>query len=206
MQSIATVAIDHRPSLNLVARIVSDVLSPAALAVPGLLLGVWATGDVGTFRYAAAYFAIAIPLPLVYLVWLMKTGRITDFHLPKRHERVGPFAVASAAAAGGIALLVYLGAPSAFLAPLVAALAQTLLLFVITLAWQISIHAATSAGLATFAVLAIGGAAILLSLLVPLVIWSRLYLRRHTVAQVFAGAGLGCAAFSALFLVHGVLW
>ena len=139
-------------------------------------------------------------------MWLLKTGRISDFHLPERRDRVGPFAVASAAAAGGVGLLVYLGAPAAFLAPLVAALAQTLLLFLITLAWQISIHTATSAGLATFAVLAIGGAAILLSLLVPLVIWARLHLKRHTVAQTLAGAGLGCAAFSALYLVHGVLW
>jgi len=206
LNTFAIPAVDRSPRLSLLARIVSDALSPAALAIPGLLLGVWATGDPSMFRYAAMYFLIAVPIPLVYLMWLLKTGRITDFHLPNRHERTGPFAVASASAAGGIGLLVYMGAPSAFLAPLIAALAQTLLLMVITLAWQISIHTATSAGLATFAVLAIGGAAILFSLLVPLVMWARLYLRRHTLAQTIAGAALGIGAFSGLFLLHGIAW
>ncbi len=206
MSTAAYPTIDRSRALHVVARVISDALSPAALAVPGLMLGVWASGVPGTFRYALLYAAVAVVVPMVYLVWLMKTGRITDFHLPNRRERFGPFAVASASAAGGVGLLLYLGAPSAFVAPLIAALAQIVLLFVITLAWQISIHTATSAGLATFAVLALGGAAVLLLLLVPVVMWARLYLRRHTLAQTLAGAGLGVAAFCGLFLVHGIWW
>ena len=206
MSTIASPAVDTSRSLHLLARIVSDVLSPGALAVPGLMLGVWATGDPGTFRFALVYASVAVVVPMVYLIWLLKTGRITDFHLPNRHERFGPFVVASASAAGGVGLLLYLGAPSVFVAPLIAALAQILVLFAITLAWQISIHTATSAGLATFAILAIGGAAILLSLLVPLVMWARLYLRRHTVSQTLAGAALGVSAFCLLFLMRGIWW
>jgi hypothetical protein len=159
--STAASPVDRSRNLYLLARVISDVLSPAALAVPGLMLGVWASREPGTFQYALLYFAIAIPLPMLYVIWLLKTGRITDIHLPNRHERFGPFAVASAAAAGGVALLVALGAPSEFVAPLIAALTQTLLLFAITLAWQISIHTSVSAGLATFAILGIGGAAVL---------------------------------------------
>ena len=206
MSTAATSVVDNTRSLHLLARVISDVLSPGALAIPMLMLGVWSTGEPGTFGYAAVYAAVAVVVPLCYLVWLLKTGRITDFHLPNRHERIGPFAVASVSAAGGVGLLLYLGAPSAFVAPLIAALVQTLVLFAITLAWQISIHTATSAGLATFAILAIGGAAILLSLLVPLVMWARLYLRRHTFAQTVAGAALGVAAFCGLFMLHGIAW
>jgi hypothetical protein len=36
--------------------------------------------------------------------------------------------------------------------------------------------------------------------------WARLNLKRHTLAQTVAGAALGCAAFSGLFLLHGIVW
>ncbi len=188
------------------AHLISDVLSPAVLAIPGLLLGVWYSGAAQTYGYALVYFAVAIPLPVAYVLWLVKSGRIADFHLPNRRDRRGPFAVVSASGLGGIGLLAYLEAPTPFVALLVAALAQTVLLFAITLAWQISIHAATAAGLATFAVLTLGGAAVSLAALVPVVMWARVYLRRHTLAQVLVGAALGCAAFGTLFCVEGILW
>jgi membrane-associated phospholipid phosphatase len=209
LSSVASTAVgsaDRSGSLYMVARVISDVLSPAALAVPGLMLGVWASGDPSTFRYALLYFAFAVPVPMLYVIWLLKTGRVADIHLPNRHERVGPFAVASAAALAGVVALVFIGAPAVFVAPIIAALIQTLLLFAITLAWQISIHTSTSAGLATFAALSIGGGAILFSLLVPIVMWARLYLKRHTLAQTLAGAALGCGSFAGLFLLQGIAW
>ncbi len=209
MSSVASTAVASaaRPgSLYLLARVISDVLSPAALAVPGLLLGVWATGDPGMLRYAMLYFAIAVPLPMLYVIWLVKTGRVTDIHLPNRHERIGPFAAASVGALAGVVVLVGFGAPAAFVAPIIAALVQTLILFAITLAWQISIHTSTSAGLATFAALGIGGGAVLFSVLVPIVMWARLYLKRHTLAQTIAGAALGCGSFAGLFLLQGIIW
>jgi len=192
--------------LERAARLISDLLCPAVVAIPGLLLGVWYSGVAATYGYALLYFAVAIPLPVGYLVWLLKTGRVSDFHLRDRRQRFGTFAVTSVAGLGGISLLAYLGAPSPFLAFLIVALAETLLLFVITLAWQISIHSATVAALATFAFLVLGGAAIVLTPLVPVVMWARVYLRRHTLSQVIAGGALGCAAFGTLFMVRGLLW
>ncbi|REK17747.1 MAG: hypothetical protein DWQ37_05765 [Planctomycetota bacterium] len=205
MAQVACLAPDAR-RLMLAARVISDLLSPAALAVPALALGVWASDVPGTYLYALLYFAVAVPVPLAYLLWLLRTGRITDFHLPDRRERTGPFAVASGSALSAVGLLFYLHAPDAFLVPLVAALAQTLMLFAITLVWQISIHSATSAGLATFGFCTLGRAALVLSLLVPLVIWARLYLRRHTLMQTLAGAAVGSGAFAAVFFLHAVLW
>ena len=205
---VFAISASNAPSVGLerVARLISDLLCPAVVAIPGLVLGVWYSGVAATYGYALLYFAVAIPLPVGYLVWLLKTGRATDFHLPDRRQRYGTFAVTSVAGMGGISLLAYLGAPTPFLAFLIVAMVETLLLFVITFAWQISIHAATVAGLATFAFWVLGGAAIVLTPLVPVVMWSRVYLRRHTLAQVIAGGALGCAAFGTLFMVRGVLW
>ena len=93
-----------------------------------------------------------------------------------------------------------------FRGAIVAAFVQTLLLFAITLVWQISIHTATTAGLVTFAILALGGGASILTLLVPIVAWARLHLRRHTLAQTVAGGVLGTAAFATLFALRGIAW
>jgi membrane-associated phospholipid phosphatase len=60
--------------------------------------------------------------------------------------------------------------------------------------------------LVTFAALAFGGPALLLLLLVPLVMWARLYLGRHTVAQTLAGAALGSVIFTTMFALRGIIW
>jgi membrane-associated phospholipid phosphatase len=192
--------------LAAIARSVSDLFSPAALSVPCLLLGVLASDEPGTYRYAILYFFVAIPIPVAYVLWLLKSGRVSDFHLPNRRDRTGPFVVAIAGAVCAAVLLAFLGAPTIFLAPVVTALLLTLGLFLITLKWQISIHSATTTALVTFAVLALGPGAAVLALCIPLVIWARMYLGRHTLAQSLAGACLGCATFMALFALRGNVW
>jgi hypothetical protein len=191
---------------TLLARTISDVCSPAALSLPCLLLAVWNTHVPGTIWYALLYAAVAIPLPMLYVIWLVKSGRVCDFHLPNRHERTGPFAVALSCALFAVILLLAIGAPAALLAPIVAVFLQTLVLFLVTLLWQISIHTATSAGLATFVALAIGGGGLLTTLIVPIVAWARIHLGRHTLAQTIAGAALGCGTFLAMFALRGIAW
>jgi membrane-associated phospholipid phosphatase len=194
-----------RPA-TVVARTVSDILSPAVMAIPCLLLGVWASDVPGTYLYALLYFVVAIPLPVAYVLWLVRSGRVTDFHLPERRDRTVPFIVTIASALGALGLLYYFQAPTVFLVPLLTALLQTLVLLLITLVWQISIHTATTAGLATFAILAMGSGASVLALLVPLVAWARVSLGRHTVTQTAAGALIGCLAFTTMFVLRGIAW
>src|SRR6185436_890985 len=79
--------------LTVIARAVSDILSPAALSIPCMLLGVLASDVPGTYRFALLYFLVAIPVPVAYVMWLVKSGRVSDFHLPNRRDRTGPFLV-----------------------------------------------------------------------------------------------------------------
>ncbi len=192
--------------LTMAARAISDIFSPAGLAIPCVMLGVWSCDEPGAYRYAILYSLIAIPMPLLYVIWLVKSGRVSDFHLPNRQDRYIPFAISIGATLAAVALLIYFGAPSEFMAPVSAALILTAAMFVITLGWQISIHTSTTSGLVTFAALAFGGPALLLLLLVPLVMWARLYLGRHTVAQTLAGAALGSVIFTTMFALRGIVW
>jgi membrane-associated phospholipid phosphatase len=188
------------------ARVISDIFSPPVLAVPALILAVSASDVRGTYRFALLYLLIAVVAPVLYVVWLLKSGRITDFHLSDRRQRRGPFIASLACGIAAWGLLVYLGAPAILLAPILALLLEILLLFVITLVWQVSVHTATTAGLVTFACLAFGPVAAYWIWLVPLVAWARIYLRRHTLAQTVAGACLGSSCFLALFALRGIAW
>ena len=184
----------------------SDLFSPAVLSIPCLALGVLGSDEPGTYRYCAlVLFGRGAASGLLFGL-APQNGRVHDFHLPDRRDRIGPFAVAIASALLAAVVLFFLGAPDSFLAPVITALAQTVALCLITLFWQISIHSATTAGLVTYAVLEFGPGALVLTPLVPLVVWARLYLGRHTPAQVTAGVVLGCAAFGAMFAVRGTWW
>jgi membrane-associated phospholipid phosphatase len=202
--SNSTVAVSRaRTSL---ARIISDVFSPPVLAVPGLLLGAYFSSAPGVYSYALAYFLVGVLAPVMYVVWLMRIGAITDFHIPDRRDRRGPFLASLGSGLVAIGLLGYLGAPATFIAPVITLLAETLVLFLITLFWQVSIHTATTAGLVTFAIYVLGGEAVFLGLLVPLVAWARVYLERHTITQTVWGALIGCGCFLVLITLRGVVW
>jgi membrane-associated phospholipid phosphatase len=67
-------------------------------------------------------------------------------------------------------------------------------IFGITLWWKISVHSAAAAGVATL-IWSLIGATLPLLAGVVIIAWSRVRLRRHTVAQTIAGAALGFAIF-----------
>ena len=191
---------------TMAARVISDLFSPAAVAIPCILLCVLASDVPGTYWYGLLYFAIAIPLPVAYVVWLVQSGRVADFHLPDRRDRAVPFAITIICALSALAVLMWLRAPSAIMAPIIAALGQTALLFLITLVWQISIHASTTTALVTFAVLALGTEATVLAVLIPVVGWARIHLGRHNMTQILAGALVGLLCFGSLFVLRGIVW
>ncbi|MEU4704761.1 phosphatase PAP2 family protein [Nonomuraea dietziae] len=112
--------------------------------------------------------------------------------------------VAFASLTVGLAVLILAGAPHAVLVANVGLLAVLLVITPITLLWDISIHAATIAGAAAFAVLALtpGAAATVgLALVVAVVGWSRLKLGKHQPTQVIAGTALGALACGLVYTV-----
>ena len=148
--------------------------------MPALAFGAWASHTPGTYRYALLYFCVAVLVPALYVVWAVRTGRISDFHMANRRERVAPFVVSLVCGLSAWLLLMGVGAATGFVALVFAMLLQTLLLFLITLAWQVSVHTAVAASLVTFVCQVVGPEAMPLAGLIPLVAWARLYLGRHT--------------------------
>lgn len=186
------------------ARTISNVLCPPVMAVPILVTAVWVSNVPGTWRFGLLYVLIAMLLPLAHLLWSVLTGRVSDIHLENRRDRTESFLVSIACSTIALLLLVQLGAPPMFLVFVRAVLLQAIILFAITMFWQVSVHTAAAASTGTVLVLAIGPTMGAVLALVPVVGWARMHLRRHTLAQVIVGALIGCA--SIIWIMHGWLW
>jgi len=190
------------------ARVVSDVLCPPVLAIPAMILCMWLCGLNSTLPYAALYFMIAVIAPVAYVVYLVRTGQVQDFHLPERRERTRPFIASVVAASVAWFVLRYLQAPPLFTGLIAALIVQVAVLLVITLFWQISIHTASATGFVCFAMLATWSVVGIFTLawipLIPLVAWSRLHLKRHTMNQILMGCAVG--GLTIVFTTRGLLW
>jgi membrane-associated phospholipid phosphatase len=186
------------------ARWISNLFSPATLALPAMVMAVYVSHEPGSWRYAALYMLVGVVVPLVDIIWQLHIGNISDFHLSSRQERRRPFLVSTICLT--VALLVFQAtdAPPVMMAMAQATLLQTLVLFGFTLVWQISVHMATVTSIVTFMLLAFGSEALPFTLLVPLVGWSRLYLGRHNLPQLVAGGIVGVT--SMLVCLAGVLY
>ena len=182
---------------------ISWIASPPVAAAVALGAAAAAQAVPGAWAWAGLYVALGIATPVVYLVWLARTGRVTDLDVQLRRQRARPLLFTLTCGALATALLALGGAPPTLTALAIALWLETALLFGITLRWKISVHCAAAASAATWVWLLTGTLWPLL-VGVPLVAWSRVRLRRHTLPQTIAGALLGSAiVWSVLALVGG---
>lgn len=186
------------------ARIVSDVFSPpviwALLAFPIALRD---SGDGSkAMLWAVLYGALVCWIPVLYVLWNVKRGRITDMHIRVRSQRIRPFIVSVGCTTAAVGALALAGAPR--LMPMFAlfSLIQLIIMTGITFVWQISMHAMGISG-AVVAAGALFGApmALLLSPLVVLVGAARITLKRHTLAQIIGGTIVGGMMTALLFIL-----
>lgn len=173
------------------ARWVSNVVCPPVVAAVCILLVAYSLGTLAAWEWACFYLTAVVLVPTLYVVWLLRHGHVTDFHLRVREQRIKPLILTLAAVLMAW-LMLWLGqAPPLLVVTAGAGLALVGIIFLVTLRWKISGHAAAISGFATLCYLLIGHAASPVALAVPLVIWARLRLRRHTLLQTMAGTAVG---------------
>ena len=156
---------------------------------------------VDAWLWGAGLVLMAVAAPLLYLRWLVRTGRVSDLDVRRRHQRLRPMAFTLAAGMAALCALEWGGAPL-FLC-LVASLLWLLMagLMAVSVRWKISVHGAMAGA----------GVAVLWACSQPawawaallLVGWARVRLRCHTVAQVAAGTLWGVALFTMGLVLYG---
>lgn len=198
------VDVGERPSsrLTLFARGVSQVGSPPVMGLLGVLLALGLLGGQAWLP-GVLYLLLTAGVPVAYIVWLVRQGRATDLDLSVRAERIRPMLLTLALMLAGWLLLRLGGAPRLLqlLAAANALLAAAFLL--VTLYWKISVHCMAGAALAVLSWALLGAAAVPFALSVPVIAWSRLHLRRHTLAQTAVGTLVGAGIAVLALRVYG---
>ena len=186
-----------------VARFLSNLLSPMssfaifAFVLAWIELSFWS----GLLQGAILGFFSSL-LPILYIIYRLKTGKITDLHISDQRERHIPYLIGILGTI--IATLIYIAINgSTVLINLSLAIAIALIaMALINIRWLVSSHT-TSASLIT----AFTGFAyepkfwLILSPLVLLVFFIRKYLRRHNYPELFGGVALGISTTVIMALI-----
>ena len=141
------------------------------------------------FSATGILFAGIIPV-LLTIYWSMLVRNI-PYDIPDKGDRTWLLILVIISYGIGATAFFLLQAPWLLTGLMICYCTNTIIVLVINLWWKISVHAMGIAGPMAAVLFAVGlPALLLLGFLLP-VMWSRVYLRRHTLCQVIAGAVLG---------------
>lgn len=189
------------------ARIFSTVCNPflTSLALFVILAGARSNGttDFWILLFNSAFFTSIAPM--LFIFYLYATDRISDLDMSIRTERERVFIAFVVFYALGAVDLWLIHAPVIMTASMAAYAVSSLVVQWITRYWKISTHAlGITAPLVALTVL-FGQRPAPFYVLIPIVGWSRVYLRAHTVLQVLAGTLLALGTTLLFFRIFHVV-
>ena len=139
-------------------------------------------------------FSIVLPLlhivvPFAYFYWAYRVKLISDIDITQRTQRFGLMSLMLILQLISLALIYFYGNPGLLYLSFIMTCVFAVI-FSITLFWKISLHMTIN----TIGILLVNviynWEHLWLLLCLPLVMWSRLYLKKHTFAQLVAGTGI----------------
>ncbi len=173
------------------AWLISNALCPPVVGLLTLLLIGGVVSSSAGWSWVAIYVATSLILPTLYILMLVRLGKVSDFHLPIQSERILPLCFTALVTTITALAAWRLNAPELIQLIGYVTVVQTILILLITLRWKISLHCLAAAELATIGLYILGLPALALCAAVPVIGWSRVHLQRHTVAQTIGGTLLG---------------
>ncbi len=192
----------NRKGLVRAGRLFSNFVSPPVIfAVLGLALSLKILPADKALPWAALYGFVVSLLPILFVLWLLRTGRINELHMSDTRERHLPYLIAVVCGLIIYGLVTLLDGPPLLKCLAIFNIVTLTALGMINARWLISFHATAIAAAWAIIGLVFGWQASLLVLpFVIGVVAVRLYLKRHTITQVVAGLALGMLSVWSLTL------
>ncbi|MGZ3630441.1 MAG: hypothetical protein ACXVDN_22645 [Ktedonobacteraceae bacterium] len=189
-----------------IARQVSNILAPATISLPFILLVAFyqAQDKLSALLFACITLFFLSVGPLLYIIIGVRLGILSDIDVSRRSQRVGPFIFGIVSATIGWIILSLTDAPRNLQTVMIITVFSGIIMMVITLWWKISMHASSFGGVATMLTVLYGAVMLPLFVLLVLVSWSRVVLRRHTIPQVIAGSLAGIVLSLVILKIRGV--
>ena len=187
--------------LDRIAVATSIIFSPFLIPVPTILL--LARTYAATLQQAMLWMLVVTVfvcvLPSIFILILVRSGRLSDLHLAVRKQRLAPLYFSLVSTLVGIIILHQIDAPRQIVLPSVAYAINGVVFTAITHLWKISFHCGSAAGSITVLMLLVDAKLAWLSLLLPLIAWARVQRKKHTIFQTVAAALIAAAGTVAVF-------
>jgi membrane-associated phospholipid phosphatase len=183
------------------ASLVSWVISPVVVA-PAAYLFIVQFGYASNPRSVSWFYVLFVSAtiaPLMLIYGLKKIGKVSDYNITFREQRFLPLLVLVGINVLGYELMKQLHAPRFLTGILFFNAVNTVFILLVTLQWKISIHLFSLASSIALCYLHFGQQALWLLTIVPLLMWSRVFLKAHNFMQTLVGAMIGFLLMSAEF-------
>jgi len=173
-----------------IANLTSNILNPFWLSLAIILLLSFVstpdTRDALKWALIAVVFSV-LPVFLA-IMYLVHKGSLDAVFTNARRQRTKVYLLAGLSAIVSCIILALLRAPSILVSAFATGLLTIVIFMCINLRWKISLHTALVAASVTVLVMLYGWMATATVALVPLTAWSRVELKRHSLAQAAIGA------------------
>lgn len=178
-------------SVNRFANFISSIGQPALVSIPTFLILNYYILMGNNFLYITTICIVfSAIIPIITTLFFIKTMK-TDFDITDRTKRTIPLIFAVVSYLVGFFVLWDLNAPAITTVLMLIYSTNTFIIILINLSWKISIHAMGIAGPTAALIYTFGIPGAIFGVMIPLVMWSRVNLNKHSVNQVMAGALLG---------------
>lgn len=184
-----------------VAKAISTAANPIVLAVASSSVAAVTLQSLAAWIWAGVTVVFSIAMPALFILWSLRRGKITDYDVYIRQQRVGPYLFTIGCGVATVGAMLVLRAPQYLVLLSSASLAQTFFLFLVNLRWKISAHSAGMAGFIVVLFSLLGLTALPALLGIPLMVWARVRLHRHTLLQSLAGTAMGILTFTFFLLM-----
>ena len=187
-----------------IARLISNITQPPVVSIPTFaIINYVLLGFNNSMVITIICWIFGAFLPITTSLILIRKMH-TDIDITDRTKRTLPLFFAVCSYLIGYLVLLSMGAPALTTTLMLIYSTNTLIILFINLSWKISIHTMGVAGPTVALTYLFGISGLLFGLIIPLVMWSRVRLKKHTISQVLAGgiAGIILTYVQLYFILH----
>jgi len=180
-----------------IAKSISTITNPPIITIPlFLIICAILSFENGSFDFSkfivleliSLVFSSLLPLAII-LFWAKKLN--TDRDISNRSDRYIPLIVGIVSYFIGFLICLFLNLDNFLTLLLLCYSVNTGVVLLFTTQWKISVHTTGLSGPVAALILLLGPIGSLLGILYPMVIWSRVLLKKHTLSQAICGGVQG---------------
>lgn len=190
-----------------VAKIISFVFDGSVLVLPVFIAATF-YNQKDVLQVLPAFFVSILFtafIPYSFILYFYRAGRISDIYMPKRRERLIPLLIVNISVIAGFIILMFLQSSVILKTVYMIYLLGLPLISIVTVFYKISFHSSYITMFSVIYLVLFGKWAMPLLLLVPLVGWARITLKRHTLGQVLSGIAATSVVSFSIFGINNFL-